>query len=60
MSNKQAKDELISILNQFNEPVKFTEIYKRLNQTYPERTVRRRISELCEQKIITKRFDRFD
>ncbi|RKZ94154.1 MAG: hypothetical protein DRQ43_07260 [Gammaproteobacteria bacterium] len=54
MSKQQPKDELISILHRLKEPAKFREIYGGLKQTYPERTVRRWLSELCNQKIINK------
>ncbi len=54
MSKQQSKDELINILHQFKDPVKFREIYEGLVQSYPERTVRRWLSELSDQKIIHK------
>jgi len=52
--SKQSKDHLIHILQQLKKPAKFREIYNKLNKAYPERTVRRWLSELSEQKIINK------
>ncbi len=54
MSKQQPKNKLISILHQFENPVKFSEIYEKLDQSYPERTVRRWLSELSDQQIINK------
>ena len=52
--SKQTKDELLHILQHLKKPAKFREIYNSLNEAYPERTVRRWLSELSEQKFINK------
>jgi len=54
MSKKQSKHELIKILQKLKKPVKFREIDDELNHAFPERTLRRWLSELYEQKIINK------
>jgi len=54
MSKQQPISKLLSILHQFEVPVKFSEIYEKLDQSYPERSVRRWLSELSDQQIINK------
>lgn len=51
---QQAKELIIKVLSQFNKPIKFKAIHSALDQTYPERTLRRWLNELCEQGTVIK------
>ena len=51
---KEIQDHLIKVLTTFSEPVDFNEIHAALGGQYKDRSLRRWLSELADEKVIVK------